>query len=169
MIHELSLISSLKKSLTGLAQLVYTPIQVDRGFGYDKIERHVLNLLVAGTSLWAVGSIHNSCQIYEHADGKVQILQHSVQIPFLMSSLLFLAGAVVNFMDQVGHRHHGFNLLSYRWVWIGMTASSFLVIGGLTNVVKVVMMLHMGGINLEKLRGGAQEQLVLEAEERFLL
>lgn len=51
---------------------------------------------------------------------------------------------------------------TYRWVWIGIIASSLLVVGGLTNVVKVVKMLHMDRIKLEKLRGGAQEQLVQE-------
>ncbi|PWA95407.1 hypothetical protein CTI12_AA050790 [Artemisia annua] len=137
-------------------------LQADRGFGYHRIEDHALNLLIAGTSLWVLGSIHNSCQIYKRADGNVQILQHCVQIPFLMGSLLFLAGAIVNYREQVGHSHHGLNLLRYTWVWIGIIASSLLVIGGLTNVVKVVKMLNIDGTRLEKLRGGAQEQLIDE-------
>ncbi|KAI3800217.1 hypothetical protein L1987_35528 [Smallanthus sonchifolius] len=151
--------------------LLLLVLQVDRGFGYDRIEAHALNLLIAGSSLWVVGSIHNSCQIYEQADGNVQMLQHSVQIPFLMGSLLFLAGAVVNFLEQVGRSRHGLKLLSYRWAWIGIMASLLLIIGGLTNVVKVVNMLQMEGIKLEKLRGGAQEQLIQQegGEAPFLI
>ncbi|KAK1409098.1 hypothetical protein QVD17_35623 [Tagetes erecta] len=141
-------------------------LQVDRGFGYHMIESHALNLLIAGTSLWVVGSIHNSCQIYEQADGNLQILQHTVQIPFLIASFLFLAGAILNFLQQLGHTHHGLKLLTYSWVWIGIIASLFLIIGGLTNVVKVVKMLQMEGLmKLEKLRGGAQELLIQEQEE----
>ncbi|KAI3749084.1 hypothetical protein L6452_12653 [Arctium lappa] len=141
-------------------------LQADRGFGYDRIEVHALNLLIAGTSLWLLGSIHNSCQIYEHTDAHIQILQQSVHIPFLIASLLFLAGAILNFRQQIGHHHHGLHLLTYSWVWIGIIASSLLVIGGLANVVKVIKMLQTDGIRLEKLRGGAQELLIEELEER---
>ncbi|KAF5771434.1 hypothetical protein HanRHA438_Chr14g0682461 [Helianthus annuus] len=148
--------------------LLLLVLQVDRGFGYDKIEAHVLNLLIAGTSLWVVGSIHNSCQIYERADASLQILQHAVQIPFLMASFLFLAGAIVNFLEQLGHTHHGLNLLSYRWVWTGIIGSLLLIIGGLANVVKVVKMLQMEGeIKLEIFRGGAQDQLLQQQDDDF--
>ncbi|XP_071706714.1 uncharacterized protein [Rutidosis leptorrhynchoides] len=144
-------------------------LQADRGFGYHRIETHSLKLLIAGTMLWVLGSIHNSCQIYERANTNVQILQHSVQIPFLMGSLLFLAGAIVNFQEQVGHHHHyGLHLLTYTWVWINIVACSLLVLGGLTNVVKVVKMLQMDGIRLEKLRGGAQEQLIQDEQTPLL-
>ncbi|MFS8013708.1 hypothetical protein Hanom_Chr14g01336331 [Helianthus anomalus] len=145
--------------------LLLLVLQVDRGFGYDKIEAHVVNLLIAGTSLWVVGSIHNSCQIYERANASLQILQHAVQIPFLMASFLFLAGAIVNFLEQLGHTHHGLNLLSYRWVWTGIIGSLLLIIGGLANVVKVVKMLQMEGeIKLEIFRGGAQDQLLQQQD-----
>ncbi|XP_024960754.1 uncharacterized protein LOC112501270 [Cynara cardunculus var. scolymus] len=146
--------------------ILFLVLQADRGFGYDRIEVHALNLLIASTSLWLLGSIHNSCQIYEHADARIQILQQSVHIPFLVASLLFLAGAILNFQQQLGHHHHGLHLLTYSWVWIGIIASSLLVIGGLTNVVKVIKMLQVDGIRLEKLRGGAQERLIEELEEK---
>lgn len=69
-------------------------------------------MLIAGGILWLLGSIHNSCQIYERADGHVQILQESVHMPFLMGSLLFLVGAVLNKREQgAGHVHHGLDLL----------------------------------------------------------
>lgn len=55
---------------------------------------------------------------------------------------------------------------TYTWVWIDIIACLFLVVGGLTNVVKVVKMLQMDGIRLEKLRGGAQEQLIQEEDEQ---
>nr|XP_043633780.1 uncharacterized protein LOC122604988 [Erigeron canadensis] len=145
--------------------ILFLLLQADRGFGFHRIESHALHLLIAGTSLWVLGSMLNSCQVYEQADGILQILQHGVQIPFFMGSLLFLAGAIVNFRQQAGHSHHGLHLLTYTWVWIGILASSLLVIGGFINVIKVVKMLNMDGISLEKLHGGAQEQLLQAAAE----
>lgn len=69
-----------------------------------------MKMLIAGSSLWVLGSIHNSCQIYERADGHVQVLQESVHIPFLMGSLLFLVGSVINCREQAGTLHHGLDL-----------------------------------------------------------
>ncbi|KAJ9539615.1 hypothetical protein OSB04_026121 [Centaurea solstitialis] len=141
-------------------------LQADRGCGYDRIEVHALNLLIAGNSLWLLGSIHNSCQIYEHTDAHIQILQQSVHLPFLVASLLFLAGAILNFRQENGQHHHGLHLLTHSWVWIGIVASSLLVIGGFTNVIKVIKMLQMDGTRLEKLRGGAQEWLIEDLERK---
>lgn len=70
-----------------------------------------MNMLIAGSVLWMVGSIHNSCQIYERAGGHIQILQHGVLIPFLMGSLLFVVGAILNSREQSGWIHHGLELL----------------------------------------------------------
>jgi len=75
------------------------------------LERHALNLLAAGPAFWVLGSLHNSCQIYERADGHVQILQQSVHIPFLMGSSLFLVGSILNIREQAGWGHHGLELL----------------------------------------------------------
>jgi polypyrimidine tract-binding protein 2 len=68
-------------------------------------------MLVAGPVLWVVGSIHNSCQIYERADGHVQILQQFVYIPFLMGSLSFMLGAILNYRQQSKVFNHGLHLL----------------------------------------------------------
>lgn len=76
-----------------------------------KLEKHAVNMLVAGPVLWVVGSIHNSCQIYERADGHVQILQQFVYIPFLMGSLSFMLGAVLNYRQRSRVIHHGIYLL----------------------------------------------------------
>ncbi|XP_065868494.1 uncharacterized protein [Euphorbia lathyris] len=139
-------------------------LQEEKGYGFFKFEKHALNMLIAGPVLWLVGSIHNSCQIYERAGGHVQILQESVQIPFLMGSLLFLVGAVLNILEQPGVDFHGLQLLSRRFVWMGICGSLMLFTGGLTNVVKVFKMQQIDGLRLEKLRGGAQEQLINERE-----
>lgn len=85
--------------------------QAEKGYGYFKLERIALSMLIAGPVLWLLGSIHNSCQIYERADGHVQILQEAVLIPFLMASLLFLVGAVLNNREHIGYVHHGLELL----------------------------------------------------------
>lgn len=86
-------------------------LQEEKGLGYLKLERHALNMLITGPALWVLGSIHNSCQIYERADGHTQILQQSVHIPFLMGSLLFLVGAILNAREQAGLKYHGLELL----------------------------------------------------------
>jgi hypothetical protein len=61
-----------------------------------KLEKHGLNLLIAGPVLWLVGSIGNICQVYDRANWHIQILQVSVQVPLLMGSFLFVVGSIVN-------------------------------------------------------------------------
>ncbi|KAI3784053.1 hypothetical protein L1987_43145 [Smallanthus sonchifolius] len=139
--------------------ILFLLIQGDKGHDWNRLEAHALNMLIASAVLWVVGSILNSCQIYERADGHVQILQQSVHIPFLMGSFLFLVGAIVNSREQVGYSRHGLHLLRRTWVWMGVFASLLLLIGGIANVVKVFKMLQMDRLRLEKLRGGAQERL----------
>lgn len=75
------------------------------------MEKPVVNMLVAGPVFWVVGSIHNSCQVYERADGHVQILQQFVYLPFLMGSLSFMLGAILNYHEQYKEIHHGIYLL----------------------------------------------------------
>ncbi|CAL5405255.1 unnamed protein product [Camellia sinensis] len=135
-----------------------------QGYRYYNLEKHALNMLVVGTLLWLLGSTHNSCQIYERADGHFQILQASVYIPFLMGSLLFLVGALVNYEEQSALDHHGVKLLGWTWVWLGIFGSLLFFVGGLANVVKVFKMQQTNGMRLEKLRGGAQERLVQARE-----
>ncbi|CAN6564811.1 unnamed protein product [Malus baccata var. baccata] len=145
--------------------ILFLLIQAEKGYGYSKLERHAKNMLIAGPVLWLLGSIHNSCQIYERADGHVQILQQSIHIPFLIGSVLFTVGAILNSREQHELFLHGLQLLGRNWVWLGMGGSLFFLIGGLANVVKVFKMQQMGdGLRLEKLRGGAQERLVHERE-----
>ncbi|EEF39025.1 uncharacterized protein LOC8263485 [Ricinus communis] len=144
-------------------------LQEEKRYGYYKLEKHSLNMLIAGPILWILGSIHNSCQIYERADGHVQILQESVHIPFLMGSLLFLVGAILNIQEQDGLDHHGLQLLGRSLVWMGIFGTLLLFIGGLTNVVKVFKMQQIDGLRLEKLRGGAQERLIQQREGQLPL
>ncbi|GAV66226.1 hypothetical protein CFOL_v3_09736, partial [Cephalotus follicularis] len=151
-------------SLLFFLGILFLFIQEEKGYGYYKLEKHALNLLIAGPVLWVLGSIHNSCQIYERADGHVQILQQSVHIPFLMGSVLFMVGAILNSREQAGQTHHGLELLGRTWVWMSIFGSLLFFIGGLTNVVKVFKMQPIDGLRLEKLRGGAQERLIQERE-----
>ncbi|KAK9672510.1 hypothetical protein RND81_12G104900 [Saponaria officinalis] len=151
-------------SLLSFLGILFLFILEEKGVGY-KLETHALNLIVAGPILWLIGSIHNACQIYERADGHVQILQESVHIPFLLGSLLFVVGAAINRSNHSGwFDRHGLMLLSKTWTWLGMFGSILLFIGGIMNVVKVFKMQQIDGLRLEKLRGGAQERLVRERE-----
>ncbi|KAM5557551.1 hypothetical protein ABKV19_024768 [Rosa sericea] len=154
-------------SLLWFLAILFLFIQVEKGYGYYKLEKHAMNMLIAGPVLWLLGSIHNSCQIYERSDGHVQILQQSVQIPFLIASVLFTIGAVSNILEQGGVVYHGLELLGGTWIWMGIFGSVLLLVGGLANVVKVFKMQQMDDgaiLRLEKLRGGAQERLVHERE-----
>ncbi|KAL4557016.1 hypothetical protein LXL04_035186 [Taraxacum kok-saghyz] len=149
--------------------ILFLLIQGDK----DRLETQSMNMVIAGAVLWVLGSILNSCQIYERADGHVQILQQSVQIPFLTGSFLFLVAAILNSREHAHAgilRYGGLHLLSRTWVWMGTFASFLLLIGGLANVVKVFKMLQMDRLRLEKLRGGAQERLmrVREGQTPFL-
>ncbi|PKI52128.1 hypothetical protein CRG98_027544 [Punica granatum] len=150
-------------SLLMLLGILFLFIQEEKGYGYFKLEKHALNMLVAGPALWLLGSVHNSCQIYERADGHAQILQQTVHIPFLMGSLLLLVGAITNMREQARTVHHGTNLMGRTFTWFGIIGSVMLIIGGLANVVKVFKM-QQGGLRLEKLRGGAHELLLQERE-----
>ncbi|KAF5731232.1 hypothetical protein HS088_TW19G00838 [Tripterygium wilfordii] len=151
-------------SLLMFLGILFLFIQEEKRYGYYKLESHALRLLTAGPILWLVGSIHNSCQIYERSDGHVQILQASVQIPFLMGSVLFTAGSILNMREQASLVGHGLELLGWNWIWLGIFGSLMFFIGGLANVVKVFKMQQIDGLRLEKLRGGAQERLIQERE-----
>ncbi|RDX70645.1 Polypyrimidine tract-binding protein-like 2, partial [Mucuna pruriens] len=151
-------------TLLGFLGVLFLFIQEEKGYGYFKLEKQALNLLVAGPVLWVIGSIHNSCQIYERADGHVQILQQCVYIPFLMGSLSFMLTAILNYHEQSKEVHHGIHLLGRTWIWLGIFGSLMFFIGGLTNLIKVFKMQQMNGMRLEKLRGGAHERLVSARE-----
>ncbi|GMN44448.1 hypothetical protein TIFTF001_013651 [Ficus carica] len=146
-------------------QLALVEFTEEKGYGYSKLEKHALNMLIAGPIMWLIGSINNSCQIYERADRHLQILQQSVHIPFLIGSVLFTVGSILNIRDQAGDVvQHGLELVGTTWTWLGIFGSLFLVIGGFMNVVKVFKMQQVDGLRLEKLRGGAQERLIQQRE-----
>ena len=108
-------------------------MQEEKGYGYFKLEKHALNMLVAGPVLWVIGSIHNSCQIYERADGHVQILQQSVCIPFLMGSSSFMLSAILNHRAQAtGEIHHGLHLLVSSF-WTQNSTNSLMSIANIYN------------------------------------
>ncbi|KAG2239605.1 hypothetical protein Bca4012_079357 [Brassica carinata] len=138
--------------------------QAETKHGNSGREKHALNMLIAGPLLWVIGSIHNSCQIYERADSHVQILQQCVHIPFLVGSLLFLVSSLLNSFDQTGSSHTALKLLGRRWIWLGLSGSICLFVGGLMNVAKVFNFVQITGLRLEKLRGGAQDRLLEERE-----
>ncbi|XP_014522397.1 uncharacterized protein LOC106778908 [Vigna radiata var. radiata] len=151
-------------ALFSFVGVLFLFIEEEKGYGHFEPEKHALNMLVAGPVLWVIGSIHNSCQIYEKADGHVQILQQCVCIPFFMGSMSFMLGAFLNHWKKSKETHHGIHLLGSTWIWLGIFGSLMLLIGGLTNLIKVFKMQQMNGIRLEKLRGGAHERLVCSRE-----
>ncbi|OAY85598.1 hypothetical protein ACMD2_07633 [Ananas comosus] len=142
--------------------------QENRGYSY-RLEKHALNALIAGPLLWLVGSILNACQVYERADGRTQILQSSVNLPFLMGSLLFLVGGFFNRHYVSGSPHPESEIMAKSWAWLCLFGSLLFFVGGLCNVLKVFEMQQADGLRLEKLRGGAQERLSRDREGRVPL
>ncbi|KAG0493863.1 hypothetical protein HPP92_004857 [Vanilla planifolia] len=134
-----------------------------------RLERHAANLLIAGPAFWLLGSVHNICQVYERLVGHLQILQKSVQIPFLAGSLLFFVGGIFNRREVIGEIRQSHRLIGNRWVWFSTFGSILFLVGGLMNVVKVFKMQQIDGARLEKLRGGALERLIVGREGRVPL
>nr|CAD1824051.1 unnamed protein product [Ananas comosus var. bracteatus] len=142
--------------------------QGEEGYSYSR-EKHAVNLLIAGPVLWLLGSIHNTCQVYERADGHTQILQAGVHVPFLLGSLLFLVGGFFNRHYVFDSAHRDLKIMAKSWVWFCVFGSLLFLIGGLVNLLKVYKMQQTDGLRLEKLRGGAQERLSRHHEGRVPL
>lgn len=128
----------------------------------DRLERRAADALLAGAVLWLLGSVLSSCQVYERADGRAQLLQSSVQVPVLLGSLLLLVAAVL-------HRRREPTLPGESERWISLCGSVLWVAGALFNVLKVFVMHQSDAPRLEKLRGGAQERLARDREGRVPL
>ncbi|EHA8591314.1 hypothetical protein COCNU_scaffold042756G000010 [Cocos nucifera] len=155
-------------SILVIIAILFLLIQEVRGYDY-RLEKHALNMLMAGPLLWVVGSILNSCQVYERSDSHTQLLQSSVHVPVLMGSFLFLVGGIFNRHDIFGSIHHSIKLMAKSWIWLSIFGSLLFLIGGILNVVKVFKMQQVDGLRLEKLRGGAQERLIRVREGRIPL
>ncbi|RCV16299.1 hypothetical protein SEVIR_3G129300v4 [Setaria viridis] len=139
------------------------------GYSYGR-EKHAANMLLAAALLWLLGSVLNSCQVYERADGRAQLLQSSVQMPMLLGSLLFLVAAVLNRRRVSGSwRHEPAILVGRSWAWLCLLGSLLWLAAALLNVLKVFMMHQSDALRLEKLRGGAQERLSRDREGRVPL
>ncbi|KAL6848749.1 hypothetical protein ACP4OV_021332 [Aristida adscensionis] len=131
------------------------------------MEKHAANALLASALLWLLGSVLNSCQVYERADGRAQLLQSSVQVPLLLGSLLFLVAAVLNRRRVVSGEP--VPLGGGSWAWLCLAGSALWLAAALFNVLKVFMMHQSDALRLEKLRGGAQERLSRDREGRVPL
>ncbi|EAY85254.1 hypothetical protein OsI_06627 [Oryza sativa Indica Group] len=151
-----------------LIALIFFEIQMARGYRHS-LEKHGLNMLIAGPALWLLGSIQNICQVYERANGHVQILQKCVQTPLLLGSTLFLIGGIINRHDIHSRSTSRSELLGRSWGWFCVSGSLLFVAAGLMNLLKVFKMQQMDGRGLEKLRGGAQERLNREREGKVPL
>ncbi|KAF3333229.1 hypothetical protein FCM35_KLT00920 [Carex littledalei] len=156
------IVNALGSTLFFVAVLFFE-LEMNSGYKY-KLEKHGLNLLIAGSVLWLVGSIGNICQVYDRANWHIQILQKCVQVPLLMGSFLFMIGSIVNWIAKYNVPEHSSKKSDKNWAWFGLFGSILFFIGGLVNLVKVFKMQRMDRSELERLRGGACERLAKERE-----
>ncbi|XP_066360635.1 uncharacterized protein [Miscanthus floridulus] len=132
--------------------------------GHGRREAHAAIMLLVAALLWVLGSVLNSCQVYERADGRAQLLQSSVQVPQLLGSLLFLVAAALNLRVVSGTGSGG-----DEPAWLFLAGSVLWLAAALLNVLKVITMHQSDALRLEKLRGGAQEWLSRDREGRVPL
>ena len=62
-------------------------------YGHDELPlklTQTFRLVVAGSTLWLIGAIHNAFQVYENTDTRVQFMQKTVSVPLLIANTLFL-------------------------------------------------------------------------------
>ncbi|XP_009419791.3 uncharacterized protein LOC103999697 [Musa acuminata AAA Group] len=148
--------------------ILFFLIQMEKRYS-PRLESHAVNTLISGPIFWVIGSIHNICQVYETANGHVQILQKCVQVPLLMGSLLFLVAGILNNHDTFGSIHTTSKIMGKSWVWLCLSGSCLFFVGGLLNVVKVSKMQRRDGVRLEKLRGTAHESSARRREGQLPL
>ncbi|KAG0519450.1 hypothetical protein BDA96_09G265300 [Sorghum bicolor] len=157
-------------AVVGLALLV-SQSQHEQGKGgpghVGRREAHAATMLLVAALLWVLGSVLNSCQVYERADGRAQLLQSSVQVPQLLGSLLFLVAAALNrrrlVVSGTGSAEEP------AWLCLALAGSVLWLAAAMLNVLKVFTMHQSDAPRLEKLRGGAQEWLSRDREGRVPL
>ncbi|MCO5562080.1 hypothetical protein L7F22_015706 [Adiantum nelumboides] len=67
------------------------------GSSFGGRERAALQLLIAGSVCWVLGSLHNACQVYNRSSATLQLFQKAVYLPLLVASILFLVSSVLWF------------------------------------------------------------------------
>ncbi|KAG0593342.1 hypothetical protein KC19_1G322200 [Ceratodon purpureus] len=135
-------------------------IRLNKGvYGDDEIQLKLVQsfrLVVAGSALWLLGSIHNAFQVYEKTGMRIQVLQKAVSVPCIIASELLLVSGVVSL--QISGEDRKLATIS---TWLALVASGVLVVAAVLNAIRVVALQQVDrfGSHLEILRGGAQEQL----------
>ncbi|MCO5563546.1 hypothetical protein L7F22_017191 [Adiantum nelumboides] len=105
-------------------------------------ERAALQLLIAGSVCWVLGSLHNACQVYNRSSATLQLFQKAVYLPLLAASILFLYGAIA----------------------IAIFAAVLVVVGALINILRVLYLRRLAvdghtHAPLDTLWGRAHEEL----------
>lgn len=135
-------------------------IRVNKGvYGHDEIHLKLVQafrLVVAGSTLWLIGALHNAFQVYEKTGPRIQVLQKAVALPCILASELLLVSGVLAL--QISGKGHKLMTIS---TWLALVASGLLVVAAVLNAIRVVALQQVDrfGSHLEILRGGAEEQL----------
>ncbi|KAH7290417.1 hypothetical protein KP509_30G047800 [Ceratopteris richardii] len=132
-------------------------------------EQAAVQLLVAGSVFWVLGSIHNACQLYSRSSPLVQFLQKAVYQPLLIASTLLLIGSVLWFKGWPN-----FILArsaQYGAITIGIIAAALMVLGAIINIFRVLYLRRLVGsyahAPLDTLWGRAHEELEAASTSRL--
>ncbi|KAI5058353.1 hypothetical protein GOP47_0026523 [Adiantum capillus-veneris] len=124
-------------------------------------ERAALELLIAGSVCWVLGSLHNACQVYNRSSATLQLFQKAVYLPLLVASILFLVSSVLWFKSWPHFVLVG--TPQYGAIVIAIIAAVLVVVAALINILRVLYLRRFGEGHpyapLDILRGRAHEEL----------
>lgn len=125
-------------------------------------EQVALQLVIAGSVFWVLGSLHNACQVYNRSSATLQIFQKAVYLPLLVASTLLLVSSILWYRSWP---HFVLaRTAQYGAIVIAIIAAVLVVLGAIANILRVLYLRRLGGsynhAPLDTLRGRAHEELV---------
>ena len=93
----------------------YVSLQLNKGvYGHNEMQlklAQAFRLVVAGSTLWLLGAIHNAFQVYEKTGIRIQVLQNAVSLTCIVASELLLVSGVVAL--QISRKSHQLMVLPH--------------------------------------------------------
>ncbi|KAH7285012.1 hypothetical protein KP509_33G007500 [Ceratopteris richardii] len=133
-------------------------------------EHTAIQLLIAGSALWLLGSLHNACQVYINSNALIQLYQKAVYLPLLIASTLLLVSSVLWFKSWP--QFVLTRSTQYGAIMIGFIAAILLVMAASVNILRVLYLRKLlknytQRIPLDTLPRSVQEQLEGESVSKL--